>query len=321
MKKIIFLSIIFLLFLGYSPYQELNDLAVVDTLGIEVENNKYKLYLNVVNLDNKVYEVTGDSLGEVFYKARNLDEKKTYYNHLNIIILNTNVLDEDNLLTFLKDEFTNIDYLTLGTNASLASSFKDYHVSSDYQVFIKQEMEEDGSITNLTFKDLLSNDLDEVKTSYIPLIDYQDTLSSEGLYLIDKDYYVSKEIARASYLVSNKIDSYTTKIIIDNNYYQVFLYDLKTTINYKDNKLKLTVTGKIDSPDHEDLTTIKKIVINELTDDIKELIEMEITNKVSISNIINYIYLKEKDDLFIKYQDCDKKIIIDLDSKEKNNYD
>ena len=94
MKKIIILLIVLLIFLGYTPYNELNSLAVVDTLGIDFTDNKYYLYLNIINDDNKVYKVTGDSLGEVFLKARNIDNKKTYYKHLEVVIFNTNTLND-----------------------------------------------------------------------------------------------------------------------------------------------------------------------------------------------------------------------------------
>ena len=44
MKKIIICLIVLLLFLGYTPYDELNNLAVVDTLGLDFTDNKYTLY-------------------------------------------------------------------------------------------------------------------------------------------------------------------------------------------------------------------------------------------------------------------------------------
>ncbi len=322
MKKIIITGIILLLFLGYAPYQELNDLAVVDFMALDFKDNKYKLYLNIINMDNKVYELVGDSLGEVFFKAKNINKKKTYYNHLNVALFSTNILKDQKLLKFLKDEFTNIDYVTIGTKDDIEDILDKFHQSNDYESFITKEKEDLGSIINVTFKDLLSNSMDDIKTPSIPLITIQDNvLHSNGSYLIFKDTYLDNNISKASYLISNKITSYSQKVKIDNKYYEVFLSNLKTIINYKDNTLKITIKGDINSPDTDNLKKIKELIISDLKHDIHNFILIELDKQKSFSNIINYIYLKEKDKPFDKYKDAKKKIIITLEEKEKSNYD
>ena len=40
-----------------------------------------------------------------------------------------------------------------------------------------------------------------------------------------------------------------------------------------------------------------------------------------VSNIINYIYLKEKDNSVNSYQNANIKIKVKLEEKERNNYD
>ena len=99
MKKIIIISIVLLLFLGHTPYYDLNELAVVDTIGISYNDNKYNFYLNIVNEDNKTYKITGDSLGEIFLKGETINNKRTYYNHLSVIIFDINVLNDNKLFT------------------------------------------------------------------------------------------------------------------------------------------------------------------------------------------------------------------------------
>ena len=136
MKKIIIICIILLLFLGYTPYHELNDLAVVDVMALEFKDDKYTLYLNVINDKNKVYTIKGNSLGEVFFKAKDINNKKTYYKHLNVVIFNKDILKNNNkLLTFFKDERTGIDYLTLATDSNLNTLFNKYHKGNDCRSF------------------------------------------------------------------------------------------------------------------------------------------------------------------------------------------
>ena len=320
MKKIIILLIVFLIFLGYTPYNELNSLAVVDTLGIDFTNNKYYLYLNVINDDNKVYTVTGDSLGEVFLKARNIDNKRTYYKHLEVVIFNTNTLN-NTTLNFFKDEFTSIDYLVFATNDNLSDLFDNYHKRSDYKSFIRKEKETSASIINTTFKDVLSSSLDDVKDGFIPLISYSNNIKSEGIYILDKNITLDIVLTRANYLLNNKIDTFNTKIKLDNKSYEVVLYDLKASTKYKDNTIKIKITGNIDSSDSNDLSELKKESIKMLKSDIEELLNSEKDNKYNISNTINYIYLRKRELNYNTYKNTNIKIDINLIEKERNNYD
>ena len=320
MKKIIICLIVLLLFLGYTPYNELNSLAVVDTLGLDFTDNKYTLYLNVINDDNKVYTITGNSLGEVFLKARNIDNKKTYYKHLEVVIFNTNILN-NTTLNFFKDEFTSIDYLVLATEDKVNDLFQLYHKRRDYKSFIKKEKEMSGSIINTTFKDLLSSSLDDVKDGFIPLISYKGNLISKGIFIPSKNISLNEEIARASFLLNDKIDSFNTKIKLNNKSYEASLYNLKTNTKYKDNTINIKITGNIDSPDSNDLTELKKESIKMLENDIEELLNSEKDNKYNISNTINHIYLQTRKLDYDTYKNTKLSIDINLLEKEKNNYD
>lgn len=320
MKKIIICLIVVLIFLGYTPYNELNNLAVVDTLGIDFTNNKYYLYLNVINDDNKVYTVTGNSLGEVFVNARNIDNKKTYYKHLEVVIFNTNTLD-DITLNFFKDEFTSIDYLVFATDDKVNDLFKDYHKRRDYKSFVRKEKENSGSIINTTFKELLSGNSDDIKDGFIPLISYKESLISKGIFIPSKRIYLDEKIARASFLLNDKIDSFNTNIKLNDKSYEVSLYNLKTNTKYKNNTISIKITGNIDSPDSNDLTELKNKVITMLKNNIEALINSEKDNKYNISNTINHIYLQTRKLDYNTYKNTNIKIDINLLEKEKNNYD
>ena len=320
MKKIIVLLIVLLIFLGYTPYNELNNLAVVDTLGIEFTNNKYYLYLNVINDDNKIYKITGDSLGEIFLKAKNIDNKKTYYKHLEVVIFNTNILN-NTTLNFFKNEFTSIDYLVLATSNNLNDLFNKYHKRRDYKSFIRKEKNISGSIINTTFKEVLSSNSDDIKDAFIPLISYKDNLISKGVYIPSKGITLDKGLARANYLLNEKIDTFNIKIKLDNKSYEVDLYDLKANTKYKDNAINIKITGNIDSPDSNHLTELKEKTTNILKDDIKKLINSEKNNNYNISNTINHIYLNKRKLNYNIYRNSDLKIDIKLKEKEKNNYD
>lgn len=320
MKKIIICLIVLLLFLGYTPYNELNNLAVVDTIGIDFTDNKYYLYLNVINDDNKVYTVTGDSLGEVFLKAKNIDNKKTYYKHLEVAIFNTNTLN-NTTINFFKDEFTSIDYLVLATQDRISDLFKNYHKRRDYKSFIRKEKDLIGSIINTTFKEVLSSNSDNIKDAFIPLISYKDNLISKGIFIPSKNIILNEKIARACFLLNERINVFNTNIKIDDNSYEVVLYDLKANTKYKDNNINIKITGNIDSPDSNNLIELKKKVTNILKDDIGELINSEKNNNYNISNTINHIYLNKRELNYNTYKNTNLKIDIKLKEKENKIHD
>ena len=128
-------------------------------------------------------------------------------------------------------------------------------------------------------------------------------------------------MARASYLLNEKINTFNTKITLDDKSYEVVIYNLKCNIKYKDNTINIKITGNIDSPDSNNLSKLKNKVTKNLKDDINSLLKDEQEKNYNISNIINYIYLKEREVNYNTYKKSNLKIDINLIEKEKNNYD
>ena len=82
MKKIFILFI--LLLSGCSDYKELNNLAIVNTIGIDKKDNNYKLCIEVLNTDkengkNKIYYSTGKTINEAINKVNNKSPKKVVF--------------------------------------------------------------------------------------------------------------------------------------------------------------------------------------------------------------------------------------------------
>ena len=85
MKKI-FLILILFLFTGCSSYIELNDLAIINAIGIEKVNNTYKMYASIIMETDKetttpkttIYEVTGVNLNDMLNQLTLTLNKKIY---------------------------------------------------------------------------------------------------------------------------------------------------------------------------------------------------------------------------------------------------
>ena len=75
MKKILFIIICLLFITGCQKYNELNDLAIIKSIGIKKEEN-YIIYAEIIDEIDKI-----------------LLKKKKYLSHINLIILDKNLKD------------------------------------------------------------------------------------------------------------------------------------------------------------------------------------------------------------------------------------
>ena len=116
MKKIIIIFFILLL-CGCSDYKELNDLAIISTIGIDKDKDDYKICMEVLNTNKKnsknyIIYSEGKTLNEAINKANDKSDKKIYGGHLNQLIVskdifnkkNTEIIDSFIRLTEVKDE-------------------------------------------------------------------------------------------------------------------------------------------------------------------------------------------------------------------------
>lgn len=101
MKKIILIITIFLLS-GCYDYTEINNLAIVSAIGIDYENDKYVVTLEILNdqLDKestsiKAYTKTAKdkSLAIALEKTTDLLSKQVNYTHVKLMILGKNIVD------------------------------------------------------------------------------------------------------------------------------------------------------------------------------------------------------------------------------------
>lgn len=105
MKKIFILFIILLT--GCSDYKELNDLSLVNSIGIDKDKDNYKICLEILNTDKKnsknylIYS-KGKTINEAINKANNKSSKKIYGGHLNQLIVSSDVLDTGIIDSFIR---------------------------------------------------------------------------------------------------------------------------------------------------------------------------------------------------------------------------
>lgn len=272
MKKMIIPILILLLLTGYTPYVEVNDLVIVDMIGLEKVNDKYLLTVNTIkeektdNATKSIYQVStfeGNSLGSIFLKAKKINNKKAYYGHLKLVVFQSGLLDKE-IINYFQKQFTQMNYLIVGTNSDIKSLFKKYDSSSKIIKEINKKKIDDANIYLSTFEDYLKDIVNKKRESTLPIISLDKGLTTTGLEVYQKNILINAKQAKINYLLNNKLTSFHQEITINNNSYEVEFNNVKSML------VKDTVTIVMDISS-SDINNSKKLI-----NSIKKLFKKEI---------------------------------------------
>ena len=344
MKKIFILFI--LLLSGCSDYKELNNLAIVNTIGIDKKDNNYKLCIEVLNTDkengkNKIYYSTGKTINEAINKVNNKSPKIIYGGHLDKIIVSKDILNDKKIdlvdsffrLTEVKDEFD--FFVTKDNNAcDIVKSLSKLPNNSSSR--LQKNSKENRSTSSYTNIDVfISNYL---KTGIDPVISVLDIKDNE-VYIdniaITKNGKVIKYLDTKESIGYNLIRNEIDKISIPISYkdkYSTIKINKSTTKNKvikNNNKYIIEININIEAYLTEynfDLDLTKNNTITKLEEISKKEIDKYITSAIKLDDESNYLgfkrmiyerYPKEKDYIY----DIKKNIKVNIKRKgEIKNY-
>lgn len=306
MKKIIIPILVLLLLTGYTPYVEVNDLVIVDMLGLEKVDNDYILTINTVyeEKDNnatksiyKDYVFKGKSLGKVFLEAKKINTKKAYYGHLKLVVFQSKLLDKE-IISYLQKEFKEMNYLIIGTDSRINDLFKKYNSSSKIIKAVNKEKISNADIHLATFEDYLKDIVNKKRTSTLPVVSLNNNnLVVKGLETYQKNILLSKEQAKITYLLNNKITSFHQSIKLNDKYYEVEFNNVKTL--YQQGKVNLLMNIKCSDTSNKKIKELKKVVEELFRKEIDELLTFQNDNNIKLvlpSNDINIIIGADKND-------------------------
>lgn len=299
MKKIIIPILVLLLLTGYTPYVEVNDLVIVDMLGLEKVDNDYILTINTVyeEKDNnatksiyKDYVFKGKSLGKVFLEAKKINTKKAYYGHLKLVVFQSKLLDKE-IINYFQKEFKEMNYLIIGTDSRINDLFKKYNSSSKIIKAVNKEKISNADIYLATFEDYLKDIVNKKRTSTLPIVSLNNNnLVVKGLETYQKNILLSKEQAKITYLLNNKITSFHQSIKLNDKYYEVEFNNVKTL--YQQGKVNLLMDIKCSDTSNKKIKELKKMVEELFRKEIDELLTFQNDNNIKLvlpSNDINII--------------------------------
>lgn len=242
MKKILLLILLIFLVTGCKSYSELNDLAIINAIGITKSDNNYKLYSSIViETDEKtlepkteIIEIAGISLNEIFDKLSLSLNKKIYISHMDLLLidetiktnefkeitnffLNNNksredflVATTDNIKEILKNsKFKEINDLVEITHEETSKSI----YTTMYDVIDKLNNHESIYLSNISLKDKISVDgIKEFKNNNYNLIENEDTIFINYILNNINNYKYSYKCHDNEYLYLNILRSNTSNI-------------------------------------------------------------------------------------------------------------
>ena len=154
-KKIFFLLILILSISGCnSSYHNLNDLAIVSSFLVDVEDNKYKVYIELYKeekSENKSKKVSyfiegyGKNLRSAITDASNSVSKTLYFNHINAVVFSKNAIDN------------NLKYMFNYLEKRIQVNSNYYILVSDNVKELKKSEDEDNPILGEKIKYLIEN--------------------------------------------------------------------------------------------------------------------------------------------------------------------
>lgn len=288
MKKLKYLILLlpFFIFTGCTSYTELNELGIVSLLGIDYQNQKYHLYINIVEGNQEdgtlekesiFYETEAETLDQAFQKLYAKSNKKIYLSHMDCLLLTENAMNthlRDIIIYLLNQRDTRNNFELIQTQSDIKEIFKGKMESKDLMDLIKTNEQYMGTTKSITFEEFLEEILIDQNT-YLPLISYQDEFEVEGISLIQNFKvldYVSKEDTILINLLKNQIHQAI--------YQDTTIYKNQTNLTYKKNQVTFHI----------------QMEVNKKNQHLQKELEEE------LKGLINQYQEKEYDILKLSYQ-------------------
>ncbi len=310
MKRILILITIVLLITGCYNYRELNDLAIIDAIGIDYKDDKFLVTAQILNVEKKetddtkklivVYEGEGQSIAEAIRNMSLDDPKEMYLGHLELIILGESLTKDNINKTFdflLRDPKVRSEALVVTTVNNSAREILNQKVNSN--IFpsksiinsIEVSSKTEGTVVKQTLEDLIKLTLDNKIDPVITTIKIEDKkenkedideynlIKLKNLAIIkDKKIigYLEKDEARIFNIIQNNIDNMMINIPFKKENSVILLSNPKSNIKVKlDNQINIDINIKLDG----DIAEInKKIDVN--NQDILKELSKEVNKKL-----------------------------------------
>ncbi|MCI8588038.1 MAG: hypothetical protein HFG40_00105 [Bacilli bacterium] len=269
-SKLLLILLPLLLITGCSSYIELNQLGIVNLLGIDYKEDGYHLYISIIEGEKEdgtlsknttVYDATGDSLDQAFHHLYLKSNKKIYLSHMDALVLTEDAIQKrlSEIIPYLlsQKEIRN-NFNLLQFQGKIDTLFDKKIESKEINELIKTNQQYMGTTHSITFEKFLEELLID-KNTYLPLISYQKELEIEGLSLI-QNYKILGTLSPEDTILINILKNNINQAIYQNT----TIYKNETNLKYKKNQITFSI--------HMEVNHQEKDLAKNLEQDMKRLL-------------------------------------------------
>lgn len=287
MKKFIFLIFLILLCCG-CYYTELNDLSIIDSIGIEKVDEDIKIVMSIVNtidyksednIETTIYESTGKNIEEAFNNFYLEINKTIYLDSLNNLLISDTLNNEDisNIVNFfIKNKDSRNTFNILYVKESSITDILNSNLNLKSMLMTNNK--ELGNTCLYSLEEFFS---DNYNYSFVPTLYFKDKVIIDNYSIFHKYKYIgslNKDESIAYNIINNKIN----KLNLNINDKYIKISNIKTIIN---NKKEINIISSIDKKENKIYSSYLRKNINKL------LKKYKIYDNYNIK--INTKYIKE----------------------------
>ena len=204
MKKvlIIIIAIITLIYVnGGQNYTELNDLAIIKSIGISYENNEYTLYAEIIDEvtkdslpKTKIIKTNNKKIKDSFNAIKLLVNKEIYLSHIDLLIISENLNNsnyQEIINYFLENKEFRNDFMCIFSN-EMENILENSKYDEVEEIITTNK--DSKNIINVTFEEIIKDFLDKksFKASYITY-DNEIRFTNNVLYQNNKTERINNE--------------------------------------------------------------------------------------------------------------------------------
>lgn len=287
MKKFIFLIFLILLCSG-CYYTELNDLSIIDSIGIEKVDEDIKIVMSIVNtidyksednIETSIYESTGKNIEEAFNNFYLEINKTIYLDSLNNLLISDTLNDEDisNIVNFfIKNKDSRNTFNILYVKESSITDILNSNLNLKSMLMTNNK--ELGNTCLYSLEEFFS---DNYNYSFVPTLYFKDKVIIDNYSIFHKYKYIGS-LNKDESIVYNIINNKINKLNLNINDKYIKILNIKTIIN---NKKEINIISSIDKKENKIYNSYLRKNINKL------LKKYKIYDNYNIK--INTKYIKE----------------------------
>ena len=317
MKKSLFLIIIIFSITGCNSYTELNDLSIVNALGIDYKNNEYNITLSTIERNDtddniNIYSSNKSSLNEAINDFYLTSDKKLYLSHIDLLILTPNSINyklNEILDNFLKNNEYRNNFQVIIMNSNDIAKFFNLKINSKKITDLIDTNSNETAIVQKKEVEELINDILIDNNSYLPTISFKDNNFILSGYTLITNKKIGSTITKDKSIILNLLNNKLNKAYIDH----INIYHSDIRIKTNKNKINFDIYLTTDTNDKTKLENLK----NKINKFLKkyENSSIDILKLKELIKKNNYFYYKNNKDLITKLR-----FKINIINQKQNNY-